>query len=158
MRNIPNADPSEKLYPHKYFDLIGGTSTGGLVALMLGRLGMDVDSAIEKYEELGSIIFGRDRGEFLGIVVRGAQFDVIPFEKELAKWLQDEYMLDPDLGNRCRVSPRYHGKGDIIIRPIILRTSASSPPFPGTSLLSLRLRFFAPIQIHREVQYLPGSG
>jgi patatin-like phospholipase/acyl hydrolase len=26
--------------PCLYFDLIGGTSTGGLIALMLGRLGM----------------------------------------------------------------------------------------------------------------------
>lgn len=27
-------------FPCHYFDLIGGTSTGGLIALMLGRLGM----------------------------------------------------------------------------------------------------------------------
>ena len=111
MRNIPNIDRSKALYPHKYFDLIGGTSTGGLVALMLGRLGMDVESAIDKYKELGSVIFGRDRGQFLGVMVRGAAFDAAPFERELVAWLRDEYMLDSDLDSHCRVSPCYPSPG-----------------------------------------------
>jgi patatin-like phospholipase/acyl hydrolase len=33
-------DADETPLPCEYFDLIGGTSTGGLVAIMLGRLGM----------------------------------------------------------------------------------------------------------------------
>jgi len=33
-------DVDETPLPCKYFDLIGGTSTGGLIAIMLGRLGM----------------------------------------------------------------------------------------------------------------------
>lgn len=33
-------DANETPLPCKYFDLIGGTSTGGLIAIMLGRLGM----------------------------------------------------------------------------------------------------------------------
>ncbi|KAF2156372.1 FabD/lysophospholipase-like protein [Myriangium duriaei CBS 260.36] len=35
--------------PHEVFDLMGGTSTGGLIAMMLGRLKMDVDESIEAY-------------------------------------------------------------------------------------------------------------
>jgi hypothetical protein len=104
MRNIPGIDPSEKLYPHKYFDLIGGTSTGGLVAVMLGRLGMDIQAAIEKYQELGPTIFGKDRGTFLGVVVQGAHFDCKPFDDALAKWVEDQPMLDPDVDQHCRVS------------------------------------------------------
>lgn len=107
MRNIPNISPSEKLYPHKYFDLIGGTLTGGLVALMLGCLGMDIDSAIGKYRELGSIIFGPDRHNFLGMILRGSQFDAGPFEKALAEWLQNEPMVDLNSANSCRVSQSY---------------------------------------------------
>jgi len=61
--------------PCDYFDLIGGTSTGGcatsslcspierlflhsrIIALMLGRLRMDVDKVIECYNELSEKVF-----------------------------------------------------------------------------------------------------
>jgi patatin-like phospholipase/acyl hydrolase len=33
-------EASEAVKPCEYFDLIGGTSTGGLIAIMLGSLGM----------------------------------------------------------------------------------------------------------------------
>lgn len=41
MQEIQRKTKSDRLpHPSEYFDLIGGTSTGGLIALMLGRLGM----------------------------------------------------------------------------------------------------------------------
>ncbi|KAJ6614228.1 FabD/lysophospholipase-like protein [Mycena sp. CBHHK59/15] len=43
--------------PCDYFDLIGGTSTGGLIALMLGRLRMTVEDAISAYGRLSGDIF-----------------------------------------------------------------------------------------------------
>ncbi|QKD59085.2 phospholipase, patatin family protein, partial [Fusarium oxysporum Fo47] len=49
--------PDNPPKPCEYFDLIGGTSTGGLIAIMLGRLRMDVDTCIEKYGELSSRVF-----------------------------------------------------------------------------------------------------
>ncbi|KAE8385569.1 hypothetical protein BDV23DRAFT_16028 [Aspergillus alliaceus] len=45
------------LKPCEVFDLIGGTSTGGLIAIMLGRLEMSVDDCIETYIKLISTIF-----------------------------------------------------------------------------------------------------
>ena len=33
-------DIGKNVKPREYFDLIGGTSTGGLIAIMLGILGM----------------------------------------------------------------------------------------------------------------------
>ncbi|KAH0037143.1 hypothetical protein KCU80_g6869, partial [Aureobasidium melanogenum] len=40
--------PNKK--PCQIFDMIGGTSTGGLIAIMLGRLEMTIDECIDKYK------------------------------------------------------------------------------------------------------------
>ncbi|KAH9207962.1 acyl transferase/acyl hydrolase/lysophospholipase [Leptodontidium sp. 2 PMI_412] len=56
------ADPSEAIpRPCEVFDLIGGTSTGGLIAIMLGRLGMTVDECIETYKKFGKDVFGKKK-------------------------------------------------------------------------------------------------
>ncbi|KAF2400579.1 hypothetical protein EJ06DRAFT_476365, partial [Trichodelitschia bisporula] len=38
--------------PCDYFDLIGGTSTGGIIAVLLGRLQLDVRKCIKIYTKL----------------------------------------------------------------------------------------------------------
>ncbi|KAE8399556.1 acyl transferase/acyl hydrolase/lysophospholipase [Aspergillus pseudonomiae] len=43
--------------PCEIFDLIGGTSTGGLIAIMLGRLKMSVDECIDTYVKLIKTVF-----------------------------------------------------------------------------------------------------
>ena len=43
--------------PCDYFDMIGGTSTGGLIAIMLGRLEMSIDECIDAYIEMMDVIF-----------------------------------------------------------------------------------------------------
>jgi len=50
-------NPDDHPKPCDYFDMIGGTSTGGLVAIMLGRLCMSVDECITAYERLSDGIF-----------------------------------------------------------------------------------------------------
>ena len=43
--------------PCHYFDYVGGASTGGLVAIMLGRLRMSVDQAMKEYRALCANVF-----------------------------------------------------------------------------------------------------
>jgi len=48
----------EPLLPCEVFDLICGTSTGGLIALMLGRLRMSVEDTIKSYLHFSDTVFG----------------------------------------------------------------------------------------------------
>jgi len=50
-----------KYLPCHYFDYMGGTSTGGLISIMLSRLRMPIDEALAEYEVLGGYIFGHPR-------------------------------------------------------------------------------------------------
>ncbi|EUC51228.1 hypothetical protein COCMIDRAFT_79359 [Bipolaris oryzae ATCC 44560] len=51
----------EPLKPCDYFDLIGGTSTGGIIAIMLSRLRLDCKQCIAVYSKLAEQIFKHDR-------------------------------------------------------------------------------------------------
>lgn len=58
LRNLMNSiDPEAPPKPCDYFDMIGGTSTGGLIAVMLGRLRMSVDESIDAYGSLSDKVF-----------------------------------------------------------------------------------------------------
>lgn len=54
MRKIDSESPPN---PYDYFDLIGGTSTGGLIAIMLGRLRMTIDECRQAYLGLAAEAF-----------------------------------------------------------------------------------------------------
>ncbi|KAH9216167.1 acyl transferase/acyl hydrolase/lysophospholipase [Leptodontidium sp. 2 PMI_412] len=53
-----NLPANEKKKPYEIFDMIAGTSTGGLIAIMLGRLKMDVQECIDAYVSMFEEIFG----------------------------------------------------------------------------------------------------
>ncbi|KAL9099785.1 MAG: hypothetical protein Q9163_004758 [Psora crenata] len=55
------ATDSSAWLPCHYFDYMAGTSTGGLVGILLGRLRMNVDDCIAEYEKLGKKVFAHSR-------------------------------------------------------------------------------------------------
>jgi patatin-like phospholipase/acyl hydrolase len=68
-----------------YFDLIGGTSTGAIIAGGIS-IGMNVAEIKELYLNIGDKIFGKKRSWFLNPLKRyKAQFDFKPLEEELEK-------------------------------------------------------------------------
>jgi len=75
-------DPDDEPIPSpcQIFDLICGTSTGGVIAILLGRLGLDCLTAISIYKELGPRVFGRDEGKMWSHILAGEKFSSAAFE------------------------------------------------------------------------------
>lgn len=72
-----------------YFDLIAGTSTGGIIALGLG-LGVPASEILRFYEQHGPEIFTSGRGP-LGRLIR-AKYDVEPLRKALVEVFADRLL------------------------------------------------------------------
>jgi hypothetical protein len=53
----------ESILPCMYFDFMYGTSTGGLIGTMLGRLRMPVPICLEIYKAVGNELFGKRRSK-----------------------------------------------------------------------------------------------
>ncbi|KAH7903485.1 acyl transferase/acyl hydrolase/lysophospholipase, partial [Hygrophoropsis aurantiaca] len=82
----PDEDP---IPPCQIFDLICGTSTGGIIAILLGRLGLDCRTAISIYKELGPKAFGHDAGKMWDNILAGERFSSTQFETFLGKVVKD---------------------------------------------------------------------
>jgi patatin-like phospholipase/acyl hydrolase len=51
--------PDDVVAPSDVFDAVAGTSTGGLIAIMLGKLHMSVAECIEQYHTMAEALFGQ---------------------------------------------------------------------------------------------------
>lgn len=94
---------SEIPKPADHFDLIIGTGTGGLVALMLGRLRLDLETCKELYVRLTRMVFETDK-TILGIPTRSTLFKASMLELAI-KGAVREHTVDELEGNDGSESP-----------------------------------------------------
>ncbi|KAG7410244.1 Phospholipase A I [Fusarium oxysporum f. sp. raphani] len=101
-------NPDSPPKPCDYFDMISGTSTGGLIAIMLGRLRMTVDECIVAYTSLSNMVFEKKRhrskinGQLQG------RFDATALEQAVKKILvenghDEEALLKDSSDGACKV-------------------------------------------------------
>ncbi|KAF1935899.1 phospholipase, patatin family protein, partial [Clathrospora elynae] len=100
----PDAPPK----PCDYFDMIGGTSTGGLIAIILGRLRISVADCIAAYLSLSERVFRKTRHR---VTVKGkvqGRFDAKELAQAVKKVVKQQGMQEdallkdaPEAG--CRV-------------------------------------------------------
>lgn len=106
-RLMATVDPDAPPKPCDYFDMIGGTSTGGLIAIMLGRLQMTVDECIDAYTSLSDRVFEKSRHR---VNIKGklqGRFDTAELERAIkeivsAREISEDALLK-DADASCKV-------------------------------------------------------
>lgn len=123
-----------------YFDLIGGTSTGSIIAAALA-IGMEVREIKQFYLELGGKIFGKKK-----LRLWESFYDATPLRKALQEVFGDRTLADPaittglclvlkrmDTGSTWPLTNnpqgRYFGANRNILLREAIRASSAAPPF-----------------------------
>ncbi|KAH7338410.1 acyl transferase/acyl hydrolase/lysophospholipase [Rhizoctonia solani] len=128
---------TKPVIPADFFDLIVGTSTGGIMALMLGRLRMSVDEVLDMYLTLSKQVFHTGRVSTAAhacatMFMDGvpSMYDEIRLEKivkqTIAKRIKDqdtEALLEDLSPNSCRTAVVTARSADAT-RPILMRSYA----------------------------------
>ncbi|KAI0015128.1 patatin-like phospholipase [Xylariomycetidae sp. FL0641] len=88
--------------PCDHFDLIVGTGTGGLIAIMLGRLRLDIERCKELYVRMTRMVFETDK-TIVGIPYRSTLFKASMLEYAI-KQAVSEHTVSDEEGNDAAVS------------------------------------------------------
>ncbi|KAE8453977.1 hypothetical protein EG329_007753 [Mollisiaceae sp. DMI_Dod_QoI] len=83
--------------PADHFDLIVGTGTGGLIAIMLGRLRLDLETCKEVYVRMTRKVFETDK-TIAGIPYRSTLFKASKLEEAIKECVR-EHTIYEDEGN-----------------------------------------------------------
>ncbi|KAJ7033019.1 acyl transferase/acyl hydrolase/lysophospholipase [Mycena alexandri] len=151
--------------PCDHFDLIGGTSTGGIIALMLGRLRMDVDTAIMCYDHLAKEVFSEVKRGLGDGKFKASKFEAV-IKSTVAKMTGDSETPLLERGEAfCRtfVCARNAQNMNANI-PVLFRTYDSHETHTGCKIweaaraTSAAPTFFKRIEIGRGQQHFIDGG
>ncbi|KAJ5190029.1 Acyl transferase/acyl hydrolase/lysophospholipase [Penicillium cf. griseofulvum] len=161
-------EDSEVLKPCDVFDLIGGTSTGGLIAIMLGRLEMGVDECILAYTELMESVFSEKINkvpvDWSGKIV--SQYDSKRLKKAIESVITRVGLLPTDLMNdgkprRCKTFVCTTSKDTFQVTrlrsyPVSKETALSVTICEAALATSAATRFFDSVSIGNH-QFVDGA-
>lgn len=81
--------------PCDHFDLIVGTGTGGLIALMLGRLRLSIDTCKDVYVRMTKKVFETDK-TIAGIPYRSTLFKASKLEEAIREIVREHTVYDTE--------------------------------------------------------------
>jgi hypothetical protein len=149
--------------PWREFDLIVGTSTGGIIALMLGRLRMSTSDAISVYRRFVKKVFGGflAKLKYIRLLIGASMYSALPLMAALKETASEDKLEDIGGCKTAVVTARHNDQK----RPILLRSYAH-PSYPAdtceiwkagraTSAASV---FFPPVSIgDPPCRYIDGA-
>ncbi|KAF3760977.1 FabD/lysophospholipase-like protein [Cryphonectria parasitica EP155] len=122
--------------PADHFDLIVGTGTGGLIALMLGRLRLDLETCKELYVRMTRMVFETDKTLF-GIPTHSTLFKASKLEEAIQEAVREHTVSgsEGDDGTSSLFSPlspqsrggNTHGPRRHLSNASVVSFSAKSP-------------------------------
>ncbi|KAL9012316.1 MAG: hypothetical protein Q9173_002911 [Seirophora scorigena] len=125
----PPESPGD-LKPCEYFDLIAGVGTGGLIAIMLGRLRMSIKQCREIYMEMTKVVFETDK-TIAGLPYRSTLYKASKLEDAIKACVMD-YEQERDVkGHPMPTSPQ---------RPSSMHSYRNSLPRRRSSLSNNGMR------------------
>ncbi|OBT50160.1 hypothetical protein VE04_09758, partial [Pseudogymnoascus sp. 24MN13] len=86
---------SEIPKPCDHFELIGGTGTGGLIAIMLGRLRLDLETCKEVYVRMTRKVFETDK-TIAGIPYRSTLFKASKLEEAIRECVREHTVFQSE--------------------------------------------------------------
>src|SRR5271169_4692978 len=81
--------------PCDHFDLICGTGTGGLIAIMLGRLRLDLETCKEVYVRMTKRVFETDK-TIAGIPYRSTLFKASKLEEAIQECVREHTVYETE--------------------------------------------------------------
>ncbi|KAL1310838.1 hypothetical protein AAFC00_001074 [Neodothiora populina] len=120
--------------PADHFDLIAGTGTGGLIAIMLGRLRLDIETCKDVYVRMTRRVFETDK-TFAGIPYRSTLFKASKLEDAIRDCVR-EHTVYEDEGNDvlANATPMTPGVGKPSTAMVVARHTSTASNYSNIGL------------------------
>ncbi|PLN77120.1 FabD/lysophospholipase-like protein [Aspergillus taichungensis] len=119
--------------PCDYFDLIAGTGTGGLIALMLGRLRLDLETCKEVYVRMTRRVFETDK-TIAGIPYRSTLFKASRLEEAIRECVREHTVFEAEGNDMTSSASNRHSMASAPYSPnSVLQRSVSRTSFSTSS-------------------------
>jgi len=121
--------------PADHFDLICGTGTGGLIAIMLGRLRLDLETCKEVYVRMTRKVFETDK-TIAGIPYRSTLFKASKLEEAIKECVREHTLFEKE-GNDGEEEPAVSAYPGSPVSPFSPVSSSTRTPQRHTSNASV---------------------